>query len=92
MTQDDLVKDLSPKMGSIGESHQVPTIDAYGTYQSQMESRHRSSIEREIEQKVRAEVQYDLDLKMRDLNDKEAYLNHNIQIMDQQTSHGSFGH
>ena len=49
MTQDDLVKDLSPKMGSIGESHQAPTIDAYGTYQSQMESRHRSSIEREIE-------------------------------------------
>ena len=43
-----------------------------------MSSKHRRSIEREIEQKVRIEVGHDLKRKMDELNDKEAYLNHNI--------------
>ena len=80
MTQDDLVKDLSPQMNSIEESakqctHHAASLESYGQYQSQLESRHRKSIEREIEHKVRMEVNYDLKRKMDELNDKEAYLN-----------------
>ena len=40
-------------------------------------------MEKEIEMKVRAEVKVDLERRMRQLNEKEAYLNRNIQILDQ---------
>ena len=49
-------------------------------------------MEREIEQKVRADVQADLSHKIVELNEKERYLNENIRILDtMQASVGSFG-
>ena len=49
MTQEDLLRDLSP---------QIQSIETYGQQSNKFsEQKHRSSIEREIEQKVRAEVQ-----------------------------------
>lgn len=49
-------------------------------------------MEREIEQKVRADVQADLSHKIVELDEKERYLNENIRILDtMQASVGSFG-
>lgn len=77
MTQEDLVRDLSPQLRSIEESHKR-SIETTGVRISDC----KGSIEREVERKVRAEMKQDVERRSRELDDRERLLNQKMTYID----------
>ena len=93
MTQEDLATELTPKMNSIENSalrtynsrhHQVDNNSQQNNHFENVEGRIRqlTSIEREIENKVRARVNDEMQRKMQELNDKQRYLDQTLNNLE----------
>ena len=73
MTPNDLTRGHSPQLitQSLVTTLQKPSNEVNNL---QVSLEQRRSLEREIEQRVRSEIQIDLNRKMEDLNARQAYL------------------